>query len=136
MVGSEAASTQRSRQCRERKALQCNTNATPCNTLEQNGSVERDREKIEIDKEKDIITLCPEVESSEQKVFISLPLVTGSGSFDVTFDYLNSLRQLYPAIDVEQEFRKMCGWLDSNEKQKDCKRNQKIYYRVAEQGTG
>ncbi len=47
-------------------------------------------------------------------MFISLPLVTGSGSFDVTFDYLNSLRQLYPAIDVEQEFRKMCGWLDSN----------------------
>ena len=115
MVGSEAASTQRSRQCRERKALQCNTNATPCNTLEQNGSVEKEIEKeIEIDKEKDINTLCPEVETSEQKVFISLPLVTGSGSFDVTFDYLNSLRQLYPAIDVEQEFRKMCGWLDSN----------------------
>lgn len=113
MVGSEAASTQRSRQCRERKALQCNTNATPCNTLEQNGSVEKEKE-IEIDKEKDINTLCPEIETSEQKVFISLPLVTGSGSFDVTFDYLNSLRQLYPAIDVEQEFRKMCGWLDSN----------------------
>ena len=115
MVGSEAASTQRSRQCRERKALQCNTNATPCNTLEQNWSVEKEIEKeIDIDKEKDINTLCPEVETSEPKVFISLPLVTGSGSFDVTFDYLNSLRQLYPAIDVEQEFRKMCGWLDSN----------------------
>lgn len=56
MVGSEAASTQRSRQCRERKALQCNTNATPCNTLEQNGSVEKEIEKeIEIDKEKDKI---------------------------------------------------------------------------------
>lgn len=54
MVGSEAASTQRSRQCRERKALQCNTNATPCNTLEQNGSVEKEIEKeIEIEKERE-----------------------------------------------------------------------------------
>lgn len=119
LIGSETASTRRSRKSRaykeNQKALQCNTNATPCNTLEQNGSVEKEIEKeIEIDKEKDINTLCPEVETSEQKVFISLPLVTGSGSFDVTFDYLNSLRQLYPAIDVEQEFRKMCGWLDSN----------------------
>ena len=53
MGGSEAASTQRSRQCRERKALQCNINATPCNTLQQNGNVEIEIE-IEIDKEKDI----------------------------------------------------------------------------------
>ena len=61
MVGSEAASTQRSRQCRERKALQCNTNATPCNTLEQNWSVEKEKE-IEIDSESDSKAIAAAVE--------------------------------------------------------------------------
>lgn len=115
MVGSEAASTQRSRQCRERKALQCNTNATPCNTLEQNGSVEKEIEiDKEKDKEKDNKNISLELKDSKQNTFISLPLVTGSGNYDVTFDYLNSLRELFPALDVEQEFRSMAAWLDSH----------------------
>ena len=58
IIGSETASTIRSRECRERKkqlafeqkALQCNTNETGGNTLQQNDSVEREKE-IERDKE-------------------------------------------------------------------------------------
>ena len=110
MVGSESASAERVRRHRENKALQCNTSVTDVKRI---GNVEKEIEKekdIEIDKN----NICPEVETSAQEVFISLPLVTGSGSFDVTINYLNSLRQLYPAVDVEQEFRKMYGWLDSN----------------------
>lgn len=122
MVGSEAASTQRSRACRERKALQCNTNATICNTEQQKCNVE-----IEKDKEIEKDTICPEVITSRPEVFISLPLVTGSGSFDVTLDYLNSLRNLYPAIDVEQEFRKMYAWLDSNPKNRKTERGIKRF---------
>ena len=118
MVGSEAASTQRSRACRERKALQCNTNATICNTEQQKCNVEKEIEKD---------TICPEVITSRPEVFISLPLVTGSGSFDVTLDYLNSLRNLYPAIDVEQEFRKMYAWLDSNPKNRKTERGIKRF---------
>lgn len=34
-----------------------------------------------------------ELKDSKQNTFISLPLVTGSGNYDVTFDYLNSLRE-------------------------------------------
>lgn len=126
MVGSEAASTQRSRLCRERKALQCNTNATTSNIEQQNCNVEIEKE-IEKDKDKEKDTICPEVITSEQNVFISLPLVTGSGSFDVTINYLNSLRQLYPAIDVEQEFRKMYAWLDSNPKNRKTERGIKRF---------
>ncbi len=126
MVGSEAASTQRSRLCRERKALQCNTDATARNQSEQNGSVEKEIE-IEKEIEKEIDTICPEVITSEQEVFISLPLVTGSGSFDVTIRYLNSLRPLYPAIDIEQEFRKMYAWLDSNPKNRKTARGIKRF---------
>jgi predicted phage replisome organizer len=119
MTGSETASTKRSRACRarqkEQKALQCNTEATLTQQTFSNCNVEKEIEiEKEIDKEKDK-TLCQEVITSRQEqIFISLPLVTGSGSYDVTFDYVNSLRELYPAIDVEQEFRKMYGWLDSN----------------------
>lgn len=110
MVGSESASAERVRRHRENKALQCNTTVTDVKRI---GNVEKEIEKekdIEIDKN----TICAEVETSTPEVFISLPLVTGSGSFNVTINYLNSLRQLYPAVDVEQEFRKMYGWLDSN----------------------
>lgn len=108
MVGSESASAERMRRMREKQASLCDNSVT---SQLRTGDVEKEKEKdIEIDKN----TICPEVETSAQAVFISLPLVTGSGSFDVTINYLNSLRQLYPAVDVEQEFRKMYGWLDSN----------------------
>ena len=59
IIGSETASTIRSRECRERKkqlalgqeALQCNTNETGCNNLKQICRVERE---LEIEREKDI----------------------------------------------------------------------------------
>lgn len=125
MVGSESASAERVRKHREQKALQCNTNVTGVKHI---GNVEIEKE-IEKDKDKEIEkdTICPEVITSEQNVFISLPLVTGSGSFDVTINYLNSFRQLYPAVDVEQEFRKMYAWLDSNPKNRKTERGIKRF---------
>lgn len=50
MTGSESASTQRSRKCREKKALQCNVDATPSNEVQQNCNTERE---LELDKELD-----------------------------------------------------------------------------------
>lgn len=125
MVGSESASAQRVREHRERKLLQSNTDVTVSNKMV---TERRDREEIEKDIEIDN-TICSELESSkqEEEVFISLPLVTGSGAFDVTFDYLNSLRSLYPGIDIEQEFRKMFGWLDSNPRNRKTQRGIKRF---------
>lgn len=123
MVGSESASAERVRKHREQKALQCNSNVTGVKRI---GNVEKEIE-IEKDKEIEKDTICPEVITSRPEVFISLPLVTGSGSFDVTLDYLNSLRNLYPAIDVEQEFRKMYAWLDSNPKNRKTERGIKRF---------
>lgn len=56
LVGSETASTIRSRKSREQKALQCNTNAT---LLQQNCNIEKEKEKeierdLEIEGEKEI----------------------------------------------------------------------------------
>ena len=123
MVGSESASAERMRRMREKQASLCDNSVT---SQLRTGDVEKEIEKekdIEIDKN----TICPEVETSAQAVFISLPLVTGSGSFDVTINYLNSLRQLYPAVDVEQEFRKMYGWLDSNPRNRKTSRGIKRF---------
>lgn len=127
MVGSEGASAARMRAHREKQASLCDKGVTGSDKI-----VTERREEIEIEIEKDIEidnTICSELESSkqEEEVFISLPLVTGSGAFDVTFDYLNSLRSLYPGIDIEQEFRKMFGWLDSNPRNRKTQRGIKRF---------
>ena len=48
LIGSETASTRRSRKYRKQKALQCNTNATLCNIMKQKCNGEID---IEVEKE-------------------------------------------------------------------------------------
>lgn len=115
MTGSESTSAARVRKYRSKEALQCNTDVTGCNEVKQicNGEIEKEKE-IELDKEKDNKNISLELKDSKQNTFISLPLVKGSGNYDVTFNYLNSLRELFPALDVEQEFRSMAAWLDSH----------------------
>lgn len=112
MTGSESSSAAKMRRFREKDRSQCDLDVTKCDLLPAHSDGEKEIEK-EIEIEKDI-SLCSEVETSKPENFISLPLVTGSGFFDVSYSYLNSLRELYPAVDVEQEFRNMRGWLDSN----------------------
>ncbi|MCT4701188.1 DUF1376 domain-containing protein [Enterobacteriaceae bacterium H20N1] len=48
-----------------------------------------------------------------EEIFISLPLIGGM-AYPVTLEYLTSRSKLYPAVDVQQEFRNMFGWLESN----------------------
>lgn len=50
------------------------------------------------------------------EIFISLPLKVGQGEFHVDVLYLSRLKELYPAVDVEQELRNMYGWCDANPK--------------------
>lgn len=59
LIGSETASTRRSRKSREQKALQSGNSATPCNLLKQNcnGEIEKEIDieiEIEIEKEGEI----------------------------------------------------------------------------------
>ena len=59
LIGSETASTRRSRKSREQKALQSGNGATPCNLLKQNcnGEIEKEIDieiEIEIEKEGEI----------------------------------------------------------------------------------
>ena len=59
LIGSETASTRRSRKSREQKALQCNTGATPTQQ-NCNGDIEIEKEiDIEIEKERELETGHP-----------------------------------------------------------------------------
>lgn len=57
---------------------------------------------------------CPEPEKSAPTPSgISLPLVDKS-VYDVTQEKITLWRETYPAVDIEQELRRMIAWLDSN----------------------
>lgn len=55
----------------------------------------------------------PGAETPDCTNFISLPL-NDKSEFSVTEKMTTEWAELYPAVDVKQELRKMKGWLDSN----------------------
>lgn len=60
--------------------------------------------------------ISPELQGSPaQEAAYRLLLVDGS-SHPVTREEVGKYRELYPAVDVDQEFRKMIGWLDTHPK--------------------
>lgn len=85
MVGSETASTRRSRKHREVKALQCNTSAT-----KRNGDIEIDTEKdkdIKKDIDKDI---NKDKQNFVQEVEVNLGRGLVKFEFDIINDYLHN----------------------------------------------
>ena len=133
MVGSESSSAMRMRRLRDKNASQSDTDVTQsddCVTRPLRLSdVEKEIEK-EIEKEKDYKvsndTFCPELppEASEPKCKKDspiepeapvelLPLNDGS-AWRPTMSQYEEYRRLYPAVDVDQEFRNMRGWCISN----------------------
>ncbi len=50
--------------------------------------------------------------------FITLPLNVKGEEYPVYEDYIKELQELYPAVDVKQEFREMRGWLLGNKKRR------------------
>lgn len=148
MVGSESASAERMRRLRDKKKSQCDIGVTQQLHL---SDVEKEKE-IEIDKDKEIENkyICPEVNSGQPQpkaeiepscskaelkvetepaqadVFIKLPLINGD-DYLVTKEYVKELKELYPAVDVEQALRSMRGWLGSHPKNKKTPRGIKRF---------
>lgn len=56
---------------------------------------------------------CSEPETAPNPSGILLPLVDKS-LYNVSMDKITLWRETYPAVDVEQELRRMIAWLDSN----------------------
>lgn len=128
MVGSESASAERMRRLRDKKTSQCDIGVTQQLHL---SDVEKEKE-IEIDKDKEIEPSCSkaelkvETEPAQADVFIKLPLINGD-DYLVTKECVKELKELYPAVDVEQALRNMRGWLDSNPRNKKTPRGIKRF---------
>lgn len=98
--------------------------AEPCNSAQQQESIvmhESENDKPDkslkiTNKGKAALTdkdNNSQIAGDESKTLISLPLNTGE-LYPFTDKDIYYYKDLYPAIDVLQEFRSMIGWLDSN----------------------
>lgn len=156
MVGSESASAERVRRHRENKALQCNVDVTDVKRIGNvEKEIEKDKEKdnkyfcpemnsgqpqpkveiepaaenrtkVEIEPSCSRAELMVETEPAQAEVFIRLPMISGE-EYAVTRQYVEELKALYPAVDIEQAFRNMRGWLDSNPKNRKTPRGIKRF---------
>lgn len=83
-------------------------------SVRRNTQSKEDNIRVDNTRVDNINTFCtePEKPSSAQPV-ISLPL-NDKTFHDVSEDDIEDWKELYPAVDVMQELRKMKGWLDSN----------------------
>ena len=82
--------------------------------------------KVEIEPSCSKAELKVETEPAQADVFIKLPLINGD-DYLVTKEYVKELKELYPAVDVEQALRNMRGWLDSNPRNKKTPRGIKRF---------
>lgn len=84
------------------------------------------RTKVEIEPSCSRAELMVETELAQAEIFIRLPMISGE-EFAVTRQYVEELKNLYPAVDIEQAFRNMRGWLDSNPKNRKTPRGIKRF---------
>lgn len=146
MVGSESASAERMRRLRDKKTSQCDIGVTQqlhLSDVEKEKEIEKDKEienkyicpevnsgqpqpKVEIEPSCSKAELKVETEPAQADVFIKLPLINGD-DYLVTKEYVKELKELYPAVDVEQALRSMRGWLGSHPKNKKTPRGIKRF---------
>lgn len=82
--------------------------------------IEKNKNKNKNRKEEDILSgaeapdrQAAEIKSIEDNPFIELPL-NDKSMFSVYSSYIGEMKELYPAVDIERELRKMKAWLISN----------------------
>lgn len=124
MVGSESSSAERMRRLRDKSASHCDTDVTrPLRLCD----VEKEKE-IEIEKDYKVSndTFCPEPSSkasepkarkekmAEPEAPVEKLLLNDGTTWRPTVSLYEEYKRLYPAVDVDQEFRNMCGWCNSN----------------------
>lgn len=120
LTGSECSSAERMRKKRQRdKASQCNIGVTGSDTCVTSCDVEKELEK---EKELENKIVCPEPEESAPNLSgILLPL-NDKSFYDVPLEKIALWKDTYPAVDVEQELKRMTAWLDSNPTRKKTRR--------------
>jgi predicted phage replisome organizer len=123
-TGSEGTSTKRVREHRERKALQCNADVTPMKQL-CNVEIEKEIEKEE-DKDNTLLPGAetppapPKQKKPSSPVVISI-ILNDKTEYGITEADILAWKELYPAVDIMQELRKMKGWSEANPKKRKTK---------------
>ena len=80
------------------------------------------RKESKVNKSKVNKKICSELKDSPRPdAAYNLPLIDGS-FYSVIPEEVEKYCGLYPAVDTDQEFRKMIGWLDANPKNRKTKR--------------
>ena len=121
LTGSECSSAERMRKKRQRdKASQCDIDVTDSDTCVTSCDVEKE---IELEKEKELKnTLCSEPDKpAPNPSGILLPL-NDKSFYDVPLDKISMWKETYPAVNIEQELKRMAAWLDSNPTKRKTKR--------------
>lgn len=79
-----------------------------------------EKNKNRIEQEKNIKDSCAEQKSSSALAVLNLPLNDNS-QYPIDQEQVNKWSELYPAVDIMQELRKMIGWLEANPKKRKTK---------------
>ena len=93
--------------------------------MEMEMEMEGNKEATNVASSQETIT-PPGEEEGEVEIFIKLRLVDGS-EYPVPVPDVEKYRGLYPAVNVWQELRSMCGWLDGNPTKRKTKRGIKRF---------
>ena len=81
--------------------------------LEEDSIVEISIEEKELDKSNSSARSDKQT-LTEKDIFLSLPTNKSDEEYHVTNNYVDEMKQLYPAVNVEQEIRNMKAWLINN----------------------
>lgn len=93
----------------QKQAKQAKTTKNKQNKLEEEVEVE---EEVEEERKEDTDVSFPQSDFSNLP---ALPLIDGT-EYAVSASEVDNYKALYPAVDVEQQIKAMCGWLDANPK--------------------
>lgn len=121
-TGSECYSAERMRRHRANKRVShCDTDVTKSDSCVTGSDEEKELElERELDKESDK-DICSEPETVSEPSGIKITL-NDKSFYDVPVEKIAFWKEVYPAVDVEQELRKMIAWCDANPTRRKTKR--------------
>lgn len=70
---------------------------------------------------------CPDIPSGKSEPAVYSIILNDKTYHDVTQSDMDRYRELYPAVDIDQEMRKMIGWAESNQAKRKTRRGVKAF---------
>ena len=118
-IGKSSTEADRKREYRGKIDVEKNTMGHLSTNCPDKSTPEIEKE-IELEKEKELST-AETADEPECNVFIKI-ILNDKTYYPISNDLLNQYKELYPAVDVEQELRKFAAWSLSNPTKRKTKR--------------